>query len=275
MIDFKIDEGKCIKCKLCAQECPVLIINTKTEYPEIKDGKESNCIKCQHCLAICPTAALSIWGKDPEESIPVNSNIPKPEEMSQLIKTRRSIRRFKEVEIEPEQIQSLLETTAFAPSGHNKNQVLLSITKSRSETEKLRALVYDGIKTAIENETLRPALGMFANFQSMWQNKGIDVLFRNAPHFVIASAPKANSNGTNDCMIALSYFELLANSMGIGILWNGLVKMVFDAIAPELKQKLGIPEDHEIAYMMVFGKAAVKYARAVQSEGLNLNTIEL
>ena len=275
MIDFKIDKEKCIKCKLCAQECPVLIIDAKTEYPEIKEGKEGNCIKCQHCLAVCPTAALSIWGKNPEDSIPVSDEIPKPEEMERLIKTRRSIRRFKQEEISVDQIQTLLKTTAYAPTGHNKNQVLLSVTKTRIETGKVRALVYMGIKTAVENGTLRPALGMFANFQSMWENKGVDVLFRNAPHFIVASAPIANSNGINDCMISLSYFELLANSMGIGILWNGLVKMVFDTIAPELKLELGIPADHKVAYIMVFGKAAVKYARAVQSDGLNLNTIEL
>lgn len=275
MIDFKIDKEKCIKCKLCAQECPVLIINTKSEFPEIKEGKESQCIKCQHCLAVCPTAALSIWGKNPEDSVEVTNAIPKPEEMERLIKTRRSIRRFKKEELTQETIQTLLDTTGYAPTGHNKNQVLLSVTNTREETDKVKELVYGAIKTAVENETLRPALGMFGNFQNMWESKGIDVLFRNAPHFIVASAPKANGNGYTDCIISLSYFELMANSMGVATLWDGLVKMVFDAIAPELKTQLGIPEDHEIGYMMIFGKAGIKYARSVQSEGLNLNSIQL
>ena len=48
MLDLKIDKEKCIKCGLCAQDCPVLIIDGKTEYPEIKEGKELNCLKCQH-----------------------------------------------------------------------------------------------------------------------------------------------------------------------------------------------------------------------------------
>lgn len=275
MIDFTIDKEKCIKCKLCATECPVLIINAKTEFPEIKEGKEKNCIKCQHCLAVCPTAALSIWGKNPDDSLEVNEEIPQPQEMERLIKTRRSVRRFKKEELGADTIKSLLETSAYAPSGHNKNQVLLSVTATRSETDKVKALVYEGIKSAMENNNLRPALGMFANFQNMWEEKGVDVLFRNAPHFIIASAPKENSNGYTDCIISLSYFELLANSMQIATLWDGLVKMVFETIAPDLKTSLGIPKDHEIAYMMVFGKPGVKYARSVQSEGLNLNTIQL
>lgn len=275
MIDFKIDKSKCIHCGLCSQECPVLIINPKSDFPEIKEGKEGQCIKCQHCLAVCPTGALSIWGKKPEDSLDVTSAIPKPEEMKRLIKTRRSIRRFKKEELTQETISTLLGTTAYAPTGHNKNQVLLSVTTTQTETDKVKALVYDAIKIAVENETLRPALAMFANFQSMWENKGIDVLFRNAPHFIVAAAPKANSNGYTDCIISLSYFELMANSMGIATLWDGLVKMVFEAIAPELKTRLGIPEDHEIAYMMVFGKAGVKFKRAVQKDAVNVKQIVL
>lgn len=275
MIDFKINQEKCIKCKLCAQECPVLIIDAKTEFPEIKEGKEGNCIKCQHCLAVCPTAALSIWGKKPENSVLVNDEIPQPDQMSRLIKTRRSVRKFKDEELSKELIQTLLETSAYAPTGHNKNEVLLSVTETRAEQEKVRTLVYDAIKKAVEDGTLRPALAMFGNFQNVWETKGIDVIFRNAPHLIVASAPKKNSNGAVDSVISLSYLELLANSMGVATLWNGFLKMIFDMVAPNLKEDLGIPEDHEIGYVMILGRSAVKYARSVQSEGLNLNRISL
>ncbi len=275
MIDFKIDTNKCTKCGLCSQECPVLIIDGKTEYPEIKEGKESQCIKCQHCLAVCPTAAVSIWGKSPEDSIPVTSQIPSPQEMERLIKTRRSVRKFKKEELDKELIYDLLKTAAYAPTGHNKNSVLFSVTESKSELNKLRDLVYDGIKRANEAGTLPERMAFLGDLQRLWDSKQIDVLFRDAPHVLIASAPKNVAAPDADCHIALSYFELLANTYGIGTLWNGFIKMVLAVIAPELKTLMGIPEDHVLGYVLLFGKPAVKFARSVQSEGLHLNRISL
>ena len=275
MLNFKIDHAKCTQCGLCSQECPTLIINGRKGIPEIKEGKEKNCIRCQHCLAVCPSGALSIFGKNPANSMAVQAEIPTPEAMERMIKTRRSIRKFKPEEITPEINQKLLETAAYPPTGHNKNEVLLSVTETKEQLAKVRDRVYDAIKQAKESKTLSPQLAMYGNFQSVWESKSIDVLFRDAPHLLIASAPKNNNNGAADCVISMSYFELLANTMGIGTLWDGLLKVVFEHIAPELKQLINIPDDHEIGYMMVYGLPAVKYSRSIQSEALHLNKINL
>lgn len=274
-MDFKLDKSSCIKCGLCATECPVLIINLNNEYPEITTGKEKACIKCQHCLAVCPTASISIWGKNPEDSIEVTDEIPMPDEMTRLIKTRRSVRRFQKDQLNPEVLRDLLDTASYAPTGHNKNEVLFTFTETRNQTEKVRELVYRTIKEMKERGELKEEVAHFGRYQTLWEEKKVDVLFRNAPHLLIASAPEANLNAGPDCMIALSYFELLANSMGIGTLWDGLLRFVFQNIAPELKTQLGIPVDHKIGYMMVFGRPAVKFARSVQRDSKALNRIQL
>ena len=275
MLDFKIDEAKCTQCGLCAKECPTLIIDGKNGIPCIKEGKEKNCIKCQHCLAICPTGALSIFGKNPDDSVSVKGDIADAEELERLILTRRSVRRFTNSEVNPDTIQSLLKTAAHAPTGHNKNQVLLSVTKTNEELNKVRELVYNTLKKAKEADALSGNLAMYGAFQNMWEAKGIDVIFRDAPHLIIASAPEKNSNGVADSVISLSYFELMANSMGIGTLWNGFLKAIIEEIAPELKDAFGIPANHRIGYIMVYGMPAVKFARSIQSDGLHLNHINL
>lgn len=53
---------------------------------------------------------------------------------------------------------------------------------------------------------------------------GRDNLFRGAPHLLIASSPKTAPSPEADCFIALTYFELLAASMGLGTVWSGLAK---------------------------------------------------
>lgn len=272
-LKFTINAAKCTKCGLCSKECPTLIINGKNGIPEIKLGKEKNCIKCQHCLAVCPTGALSIFGKKPEDSVKVSNEIPSPLKMERLIKTRRSVRKFKDELIGEELLENVLRISSYAPTGHNKNQVLLTPTFTKEEFNKVRDLVYGAIKKAVETESLPDEAKVYNNFLQVWEAKGIDVLFRNAPHFIIASAPKSNENGVADCVISLSYFELLANSMSIGTLWDGLAKVVFEKIDSKLQMALNIPEDHTIGYMMVFGKPAVNYSRSVQSEGFNLNRV--
>lgn len=270
MIDFKVDNSKCTQCKVCVSDCPVFIINGKTEYPEIKEGKEQNCLKCQHCLAICPEGAISILGNNPENSIDINSKTPQAIELENLMKTRRSIRRFKKDEIDKALIQQIANTALYAPTAQNENSVLFTIVDNRFDMEKLRKLAYEHLKKAGDENRIPKAKLFMANFQNAWEERQIDVIFRNAPHLAIASAPKEGTLPVIDSTIALTYFDLLANSNGIGTLWDGFAKYLFEDIAPELKPLIGIPENHEVTMVLLFGKAIPKYARGIQNNKTNL-----
>ncbi|MCL3780120.1 4Fe-4S dicluster domain-containing protein [Prolixibacteraceae bacterium JC049] len=274
MLDFKINDEKCIECGLCVQECPVRIIQLDPK-PVIIAEKEKNCLKCQHCLAVCPTAALSILGKDPEDSVSSKDEMPNPKALDNLIKTRRSIRKYKDEEVDQALIDELLATTAHAPTGHNSNSILLSVTDTKEATNKFRDAVYASIKAAAEKEEPAGRLKVLASCQRVWEKNAVDILFRGAPHVLIASGPNKTTSPAADSIIALSYFELLANSHNIGTLWNGMVKWAIEDIDPSLRTLIGIPEDHTIGYVLIFGKSAVKYARAIQSQGLHLNRIKL
>lgn len=274
MIDFKIDEDKCITCGLCAQDCPVGIIDMNPQ-PSIRKSREKLCLKCQHCMAICPTAALSILGKKPEDSLSSQGELPTYEAMTRLIKTRRSIRKYLPVDLDQKLIQELLETTAYAPTGHNYNSVHFTLIDKREDLEIFRDKVYEAIKKAGEAKTLLPQFQFLYAIQKVWENNGIDIIFRNAPHLLIASAPKKNSSPLPDCLIALSYFELLANSHNIGTLWNGMLTWVLNDIDPGIAELIGIPKDYTVGYGLVFGKSAVSYPRAIQSEGLSLNRVKM
>lgn len=275
MINFKVDQNKCTQCKLCVSECPVLIINGKTDYPEIKDEKEGNCLKCQHCLAVCPEGAISIWGKNPENSIANNSPIPQPNELENLMQTRRSIRRFKKEELDKSLINRIANIALYAPTAQNENSVQFSIIENADDMGKLRELVYATIKGASENNTLPERYKYLSNFAKVWYEKQIDVIFRNAPHLVIASAPTNGTLPKIDSSIALSYFDLLANSNNIGTLWDGFAKYVFEDVAPDLKKSIGIDEENEVVMVLLFGKPGVKFTRSIQNDNPNIKTIKM
>lgn len=270
MLQFKIDEKKCTKCGLCAKDCAFNIIDLDNGYPRIVAEKEVGCVKCQHCLAVCPTGAVSILGKSPEQSTPLENNFPDPNQLETLIKGRRSIRHYEDENLEPELLQRLLDVALHAPTGVNMHQVQFSVVDDKEVMARFREKAYAGLTRLIEGGKLPQERAMFANFVQLWQEKGVDILFRGAPHFIVASAPRNVSTTMPDCLIALSYFELFAGSLGVGTVWDLLAKYAVEELVPELREHLGIPNDHLIGYCMAFGKPAIKHQRTVEKGTANV-----
>jgi len=274
-LNFKVDQDRCTNCKKCVSDCPVLIINGKTPFPEIKEGKEGNCLKCQHCLAVCPEGAISILGNSPEDSISIDAPVADSEGLANLMKLRRSTRRFAKVGLERELIHDLMIKASYAPTAKNENAVQMTVVDSREQMLKLRELTYEAIKQRKETQGLPSEHQQYGNFQKLWDEKKIDVLFRNAPHILIVSNPISGTLPEIDATITLTYFDLLANSQGISTLWDGFATSVIEEVAPELKSTFGIPDDHKVVMALLFGKAGVKYARSIQNEIPNLKVVSL
>ena len=265
MLNFTVNMDKCTRCGQCVADCPPRIITmTDDSYPKIAREKEAACYKCQHCLTICPTAALSILGLQPENSRPLAGNYPKPEQLEILIKGRRSVRRYRDENLEPELLQRLLEVAWHAPTGLNSRQVCFTVVDDKEKMARLRSEVMDGLGRLVRSNALPEGLGFFAEFVRLWEEKGIDTLFRGAPHLLVASASPQAVSPLQDCLIALSYFELYAQANGVGTVWDGLAKWAINDLVPEARQRLGIPDDHQIGYAMAFGRPAIRYARTAQ-----------
>jgi nitroreductase/NAD-dependent dihydropyrimidine dehydrogenase PreA subunit len=262
MLNFKIDETRCIKCGLCVKDCPSRIIELDN-FPKIDPENEGSCIKCQHCLAICPTAALSILNVDPDECSKLDT-LPNSEQLELMIKSRRSTRSFRSEEIPKEVIENLLDSASYAPTGHGNNSVQFHVTESKNITDILKEKVYAGIKSAVESGESNPFLDWLYKLQQVFETKGIDLIFREAPHVVIATAPEAPGTPKEDTIIALSYLEILANSMGISTLWNGIAKYGIEISIDELRPMLGISEGQLIGYVMVLGKSDISYLRSTK-----------
>ncbi len=270
MLQFEIDENRCSKCGLCANDCPVRVINLKTGYSGISPEKESSCMQCQHCLAVCPHGALSILGKNPDASDLLAQNSLSPDNMEILIKGRRSVRQYKDENLDGELIERLLNVAWYSPTGVNMNGVHFTVIDNKEKLNEFRKETYKRLEALIEAGKLPADYSMFVRFVQLWNEKGIDILFRNAPHLVVSSSPQKYHTSGTDNVIALAYFELFAQSLGVGTLWNGMLEGAIDVLAPELKLSLGIPEKHKFGYVMIFGKPAVEYKRTIQKDPANI-----
>lgn len=272
MLEFTIDRKKCRRCSLCMEDCPVGVIEKDGEgFPLIAEEKEEVCIRCQHCLAICPDAALSILGKKPEDSMPA-SDMPTARQTEALIRNRRSVRHFKKNDVEFETIRSLLCVTANCPTGENRRELTFTIIDNRADMEKFVDKAYALLEKRVEEGTLPDEFRFYATLLRRYKS-GRDIIFRGAPHLIVASAPKGEGTPAADCYIALSYFELYAYSLKVGTVWLGFLAFMFEFM-PEIKDVLGIPAGYEAPYALLFGKAKYKYPRGVQRDDFRINRPE-
>ncbi|MBL0225070.1 MAG: nitroreductase family protein [Geobacteraceae bacterium] len=275
MLEFIINSDSCTRCGECVADCPARIITMDEGVPTIAADKEASCYRCQHCLMICPTGAVSILGLKPSGSRPLAGGYPDPDKLEILIKGRRSVRRYKQENLEPDLLQRLLDVAWHAPTGMNSRDVLFTLVDDRGKLSRLRDEVMAGLGRLVREERLPEGKEFFADFVRVWEEKGIDILFRGAPHLLIASAPRQGACPVPDCLIALSYFELFAQSLGVGTVWNGLCKWAICDLLPETRQRLGIPEEHVIGYVMSFGRPALRFQRTVQHGPAAVNRVAI
>ncbi len=272
MLDFHINADRCILCGECAADCPLSLIDMKGDLPVIAEHRQSHCIGCLHCLAVCPTAALSILGHDPDACAgiqPVSADA-----VENLLKSRRSIRRFKPEGVKPGIITRLMDVTAHAPTGKNQRQVRLTLIDDPVVMERIRQETVAGIRKAMLEDGLPDGLEFFAKLVEPF-DRGKDIIFRWAPHMLIASSPHDAPSPEADPFIALNTFEIMAQTLGVGTLWCGFARWALQSVVPEVSRKLGIPWEHRSMYVLLFGYPAVRYARVVPRAQHDVHRIAL
>ena len=262
-LNFTVAEDKCIQCDACVNDCPVHIISRNGSVPAILPESEEQCFRCQHCLAVCPTGAISIFGLKPEDSLPLAAGImPMREQMKTLVRGRRSVRKFRRGNVPRELIDDLLADLVHAPTGCNDCDLVFTVVDDRREIERLleqivalaeNTATIDGHEFAVE--FIRAAV------ESYHRDK-TDFIFRGAPHLLIVSHGTKAHCGQEDSVLALAYFELLAQTAGLGTTWCGVLKLTADVV-PGVRELFGLKPDAYF-YAMMFGLPDVKYARTVQ-----------
>jgi ferredoxin len=260
-LNFTIAKDKCIRCDACVNDCPTHIISRSGSVPSIMPEAEEHCLRCQHCLAVCPNGAISIFGLKPEDSLPLAADVlPTREQMKTLVRGRRSVRKFRHENVPRELIDALLADLAHAPTGCNDCDLVFTVVDDRRELERL----LEQIVLLIENTPSINDPG-FINFavESYRQDK-TDIFFRGAPHLLIVSPGTKAHCGQEDSVIALTYFELLAQTAGLGTTWCGMLKLAADAVQG-IRELFGL-EANTYFYAMMFGLPDVSYARTVQRE---------
>lgn len=265
---IRIDETKCVRCGNCVKDCIVGLIRQKEDkVPFIPEELAKYCINCQHCLAVCPTGALECNGVKPSDCA-LPGKLPAPGEMLDLLRMRRSVRQYKREDVSPEVLSQLKESLAWTPTGCNDHRLAFRIIESSSQMDFFRketnAMLTKWIKWGI--------LGFFYPRLKLYLNKilaGEDVIYRNAPHMIVALTPKDAPCKEADPWIALSYFDLLLQSFQLGSCWCGFAVYAIK-FNKKLQKHLRIPKGYKVGAVLLFGPPAVTYKRATKPPQFDL-----
>lgn len=119
-----LDKNKCIGCGQCAIICHHKCIRLRDidgdEYPVIDPNY---CSTCTQCIAVCLQKALSWNGRNPVAFD--DSNLPTADNLEELLKQRRTIRKFRKTKIDREQLEEIICFGVYAPTNNFHLRVLL------------------------------------------------------------------------------------------------------------------------------------------------------
>lgn len=265
--EFKVDKEKCIHCGKCVSDCSANAIELdENKTPQMVNN---NCFNCQHCFCVCPTGAISICGRDPQKSDAVWTQ--NPDAVLNLIKSRRSIRHFKQENLPQETLDKLKDMLDYVPTGCNNHGLYFSFVEDIKVMDEYREFLIQKMQ-GLAKQVPGGIIKKFARYRDKIL-AGEDVIFRNAPNMVVVSVPKDAPCADIDPTIALSYLELYAQSLGVGTLWCGLAKICFE-LFPELHESLNLPEGYKLAYVMLLGPSDIRYTRTSQPLAYQKETIQ-
>jgi nitroreductase len=210
---------------------------------------------------------LSFGNKNPQDSQNIDySNI------LSLIKSRRSIRHYKQEEISEDLMNQLKEMLPYIPTGCNAHSLHFSIVEKKEVMEQLKKKVNSSLLKVLSSKIISPITKKFKRYKTALE-RGEDIIYRNAPHMIVVSAPITTPCLNVDPIIALSYFELYAQSVGIGTCWCGFADACMK-VFPEISEMLEIPQGYKPIYTMLFGYPDVTYQRTPQPEPYKISEIK-
>ncbi len=255
-----VQREKCVRCGACIRDCIVEILRFGPDgFPRIAPEEETYCLKCQHCLAVCPQGAISCEGAIPEHCAPPGP-LPEPERMMNLLRQRRSIRQYRDENVDPEILTRLKESLAWSPTGCNDHRLVFSLVEEKADMLFFRTEMSRMLKFLIRTGIMRLIYPGYKRYLGEIMN-GKDVVFRNAPHMIVAATPKNAPCASADPWIALSYFDLFARTYGLGTCWCGFAVYAF-RWNRTLRKRLNLPDGYRVGAVMLFGTPEVEYARA-------------
>ena len=187
-------------------------------------------------------------------------------EVLEVIRRRRSVRKFSEEKLPVEVLEAIIEAGRQAPCGGNNRTTHFLVIQDETVRERLRCLAVQefGRMEADENtyKSLKNAIEK--------AKKGGYVYDYHAPVLIVTANRKGYGNAMADCACALENMMLAAASLDVGSCWINQLHWLDEnpAVRAEL-EKLGLSPDETVCGAVALGYPETRTPRADGERGGN------
>jgi NAD-dependent dihydropyrimidine dehydrogenase PreA subunit/nitroreductase len=272
-----VDEKKCRGCGSCAGICHQRCITLANKRGDsVAQIDYAACSTCTQCIAICPQRALS-WNQVPPMAYDPG-RLPSAEQLDELFKQRRTVRRFKEKKIERVLLAEIIGYGICAPT--NNYDLRAIVVEDPAMLETLDVIIMHYVSWAY-NLLYRPRL-VFHLVRAI--TPAIDPKTKvKMEHGLKAgrafdSLPAAVVFIVGDRRIVLSEASaqytlynmiLYAQAKGIGSRINGGIPLTLDR-SKRARQCLGLQKHEHILAALEFGYPVVRFRNKVEGKSLHI-----
>jgi len=287
VIQIDIDPNLCTGDGMCAVVCSAKIIVQweKAAIPEIVERER--CISCGHCVAICASTAISHSAFPPGSVTPIQfDRVPSPEQVIELLRTRRSVREYRDKPLEKETIERIIDGARFAPSGHNSQSTEYLVVLDGAILRQVTAVTIEYLQFEagrLRNRFLTTALSLASKklaetgkkelprFERVIRayEEGADPILQHAPALLVFHAQRGTGLADVNANLALQNASLMAHSLGVGHFYTGWLIAACRVPASRAWRRrvpdlLGIPLDNKIHGALALGYPIPRYRNWIE-----------
>lgn len=161
-----------------------------------------------------------------------------------VIKSRRSIRKYLDKPVSREIIDKLIEAAKWAPSGMNEQPWGFIVVQDKALIKELsdRAIPY--INKLIEGNP------KYIRYKKRMKVKDFSIFYY-APAVVMVLGRTDAFSYQNDCAMAAQNLMLAASSMGIGSCWIGMMNVLNED--KWFREKFQVPDNYRVIAPLALG----------------------
>jgi ferredoxin len=283
--EIRINTDLCNGCGLCVSVCKDFSL--KIENNKVVESGTSvfGCIGCGHCMAVCPKGAIGIYGREISPAdlydLPEIENTARYDQLLALYQRRRSIREFRDKEVDSDKIEKIIEAARTAPMGLPPSDINVLVLDTK---EKGRLFVADFCHYL---KTMKWFVsGWFLFLMKPFWGKANDEMFRNfvKPMFdVYTNRFEAGENVVNydapltlyfygspysdpaDPIVAATAAMYAGEALGLGsCMLGGIHPMIQNGSkAKKFRKKYDIKFTSREGLFVIFGYPKMKYVKGI------------